>query len=96
MTSDATGEAAGPAERRLVGVALNPAAPADVLLRLLASESAAVRMALCRDRVLLDPVVNAVEAHPDPYTRSLSAAVGRVRRRGPCGRVSERRPSSPC
>lgn len=66
-------DAAAPAERRLAGVALNPAAPVDVLLRLLAGESAAVRMVLCRDRVLPGAVVDAAVAHPDTYTRSFFA-----------------------
>lgn len=73
VNPEAIWEAAGPAERRLIGVALNPAAPVDVLLRLLASESAAVRMALCRDRALPDPVVDAVVAHPDGTTRGFFA-----------------------
>jgi hypothetical protein len=45
-------EAADLAERRLAGVVLNPSASEDVLLRLLADGSPAVRMVLCRDRVL--------------------------------------------
>ncbi|WP_326736835.1 hypothetical protein [Streptomyces sp. NBC_01022] len=73
MTPEQISESAGPAERRLIGLALNPAAPVDVLLRLLASESAAVRMALCRDRTLPDPVVDAVVAHPDGTTRGFFA-----------------------
>lgn len=54
-------------------MALNPAAPVDVLLRLLAGESAAVRMVLCRDRPLPGAVVDAVVDHPDRYTRSFLA-----------------------
>lgn len=54
-------------------MALNPAAPGDVLLRLLANESAAVRMALCRGRALPGPVVDAVVAHPDRRTRGFFA-----------------------
>ncbi|WP_240802818.1 hypothetical protein [Streptomyces sp. A0642] len=73
MTPEEISASAGPAERRLAGVALNPAAPVDVLLRLLAGDSAAVRMVLCRDRVLPGPVVDAVVAHPDRYTRSFFA-----------------------
>ncbi|MFI6893767.1 hypothetical protein ACIBM4_06625 [Streptomyces sp. NPDC050256] len=73
MTPEQVSESAGPAERRLTGVALNPAAPVDVLLRLLASESAAVRMALTRDRALPDPVVDAVVAHPDRWRRGFFA-----------------------
>ncbi|HEY9327242.1 MAG TPA: hypothetical protein VIS09_03205 [Streptomyces sp.] len=73
MTPEQTAESATPAERRLAGVALNPAAPVDILLRLLASESTAVRMALCRGRALPDPVVDAVVAHPDRWTRGFLA-----------------------
>ncbi|MFC9328436.1 hypothetical protein [Kitasatospora sp. NPDC057015] len=60
--------------RRLAGVALNPATGTDVLLRLLACDSAAVRMTLCRDRDLPEEVVDAVVAHPDHRTRSFFAA----------------------
>lgn len=73
MTPDDIARSATPAERRLAGLALNPAAPDDILLRLLAGESAAVRMVLCRDRALPDAVVDAVVAHPDTYTRSFLA-----------------------
>ncbi|MFC9845355.1 hypothetical protein ACFWFF_25305 [Streptomyces sp. NPDC060223] len=59
--------------RRLAGVALNPSAPDDILLRLLADGPAAVRMVLCRDRILPDAVVDAVIEHPDKYTRSFFA-----------------------
>ncbi|WP_232247286.1 hypothetical protein [Kitasatospora azatica] len=61
------------ADRRLAGVALNPAAPVEVLLRLLAVGAPAVRMVLCRDRDLPDAVVDAAVAHPDPRTRSFLA-----------------------
>ncbi|MEU1365783.1 hypothetical protein ABZ454_06570 [Streptomyces sp. NPDC005803] len=73
MTPEQIWAAAGPAERRLAGLALNPAAPVDVLLRLLADGSDAVRMVLCRDRVLPGPVVDAAVAHPDRDTRSFFA-----------------------
>ncbi|MFF2129011.1 hypothetical protein ACFVW1_27185, partial [Streptomyces olivochromogenes] len=66
-------EEADLAARRLAGLALNPATPQDVLLRLLAEGPAAVRMVLCRDRVLPDAVVDAVIEHPDTYTRSFFA-----------------------
>ncbi|MEU9200999.1 hypothetical protein [Streptomyces sp. NPDC048332] len=69
MAPEPISESAGPAERRLVGVALNPAAPVDVLLRLLADGPPAVRMALARDRVLPGPVVDAIVANPDGSTR---------------------------
>lgn len=59
--------------RRLAGVALNPSSPEDVLLRLLADGPPAVRMVLCRDRILPDAVVGAVLKHPDTRTRSFFA-----------------------
>ncbi|WP_299539305.1 hypothetical protein [uncultured Streptomyces sp.] len=59
--------------RRLAGVALNPSSSPDVLLRLLADGPPAVRMVLCRDRVLPDTVVEAVLRHPDTRTRSFFA-----------------------
>ena len=59
--------------RRLAGVALNPSAPQDILLRLLAEGPPAVRMVLCRDRILPDAVVDAVIEHPDNHTRSFFA-----------------------
>ncbi|WP_020129592.1 hypothetical protein [Streptomyces sp. 303MFCol5.2] len=61
------------ATRRLAGVALNPSAPQDVLLQLLAKAPLAVRMVLCRDRVLPEAVVDAVIEHPDHRTRSFFA-----------------------
>ncbi|MFE4260548.1 hypothetical protein [Streptomyces sp. NPDC056883] len=66
-------EAADLPARRLAGVALNPSSPEDVLLRLLADGPPAVRMVLCRDRILPDAVVDAVLKHPDTYTRSFFA-----------------------
>ncbi|SER08404.1 Leucine rich repeat variant [Streptomyces sp. yr375] len=59
--------------RRLAGLALNPSAPQDVLLRLLADGPLAARMVLCRDRVLPEAVVDAVIGHPDPRTRAYFA-----------------------
>lgn len=59
--------------RRLAGVALNPSAPDDILLRLLADGPPAVQMVLCRDRILPDAVVEAALAHPDTRTRSFFA-----------------------
>lgn len=59
--------------RRLAGLALNPSAPLDVLLRLLADGPLAARMVLCRDRVLPEVVVDAVIGHPDPATRAYLA-----------------------
>lgn len=61
------------ATRRLAGVALNPSTPQDVLLHLLAKAPLAVRMVLCRDRVLPEAVVDAVIEHPDHRTRSFFA-----------------------
>ncbi|MCX5403181.1 hypothetical protein OHA37_04705 [Streptomyces sp. NBC_00335] len=66
-------EAADLPARRLAGVALNPASPEDVLLRLLADGPPAVHMVLCRDRILPDAVVEAVLQHPDTRTRSFFA-----------------------
>ncbi|MFD8949731.1 hypothetical protein ACFV0B_12830 [Streptomyces xanthophaeus] len=66
-------EAADLPARRLAGVALNPSSPQDVLLRLLADGPAAVRMVLCRDRILPEAVVSAVLEHPDTHTRSFFA-----------------------
>lgn len=60
--------------RRLAGLALNPSASVDVLLRLLADASLAVRMVLCRDRDLPEAVVDAVIEHPDRRTRGFFAA----------------------
>ncbi|WP_327721778.1 hypothetical protein OG381_45025 [Streptomyces sp. NBC_00490] len=59
--------------RRLAGLALNPSAPESILLQLLAVGPLAVRMVLCRDRILPDAVVDAVIEHPDAYTRSFFA-----------------------
>ncbi|MGW0582088.1 hypothetical protein ACWD25_40565, partial [Streptomyces sp. NPDC002920] len=59
--------------RRLAGLALNPSAPEDVLLRLLADAPLAARMVLCRDRDLPVAVVDAVIDHPDTRTRSFLA-----------------------
>ncbi|WP_280882105.1 hypothetical protein [Streptomyces pseudovenezuelae] len=58
---------------RLAGLALNPATPETVLLRLLADAPLAARMVLCRDRILPDAVVDAVIEHLDRYTRSFFA-----------------------
>ncbi|MFI8266749.1 hypothetical protein [Streptomyces sp. NPDC085665] len=66
-------EAADLPERRLAGVALNPATPQDLLLRLLTDGPEAVRMVLCRDRILPDAVVEAALTHPDTRTRSFFA-----------------------
>ncbi|MDX3234595.1 hypothetical protein PV392_02595 [Streptomyces sp. ME03-5709C] len=73
ITPEGMWEAAGLPARRLAGLALNPAAPEDVLLRLLADGPPAARMVLCRDRTLPDAVVDAVVAHPDTYTRGFFA-----------------------
>ncbi|MGW4894944.1 hypothetical protein ACWEQL_22145 [Kitasatospora sp. NPDC004240] len=64
---------ADPPTRRLAGTALNPAAPVDHLLRLLADGPPAVRMVLCRDRELPGPVVDAIVAHSDPRARGFLA-----------------------
>ncbi|MFE2727856.1 hypothetical protein [Kitasatospora sp. NPDC059327] len=73
-TAEAIWQDADLPARRLAGVALNPNAGTDVLLRLLACDSAAVRMVLCRDRDLPEEVVNAVVTHPDHRTRSFFGA----------------------
>ncbi|WP_330300065.1 hypothetical protein [Streptomyces sp. NBC_00503] len=65
---------AGPAERRLAGLALNPAAPVGLLLRLLADGPPAARMALCGDRDLPVPVVDALLTHPDRWARAVFAS----------------------
>ncbi|WP_432031448.1 hypothetical protein [Streptomyces antibioticus] len=59
--------------RRLAGLALNPSAPDEILLRLLADAPLAVRMVLCRDRDLPEAVADAAVAHPDRCTRSFLA-----------------------
>ncbi|MFK4102930.1 hypothetical protein ACI2L1_23150 [Streptomyces sp. NPDC019531] len=59
--------------RRLAGLALNPSVPESALLWLLSDAPLAVRMVLCRDRILPDAVVDAVIEHPDTYTRSFFA-----------------------
>ncbi|MFJ3305153.1 hypothetical protein ACIPSA_18920 [Streptomyces sp. NPDC086549] len=59
--------------RRLAGLALNPSASEEVLLRLLADAAPAVRMVLCRDRELPEAVVDAVIEHPDRRTRGFLA-----------------------
>ncbi|MFF2045953.1 hypothetical protein ACFVVX_36585 [Kitasatospora sp. NPDC058170] len=73
-TAEEIWQAADLPARRLAGVALNPSAPTGVLLRLLACDSAAVRMTLCRDRDLPREVVDAVLTHPDARTRRFLAA----------------------
>ncbi|MDQ0956825.1 hypothetical protein QFZ66_000703 [Streptomyces sp. B4I13] len=72
-TPDEIWAAADLPTRRLAGLALNPSTPIDLLLRLLADAPLAVRMVLCRDRILPDAVVDAVVEHPDAYTRSFFA-----------------------
>ncbi|WP_031075160.1 hypothetical protein, partial [Streptomyces sp. NRRL WC-3742] len=56
-------------EARLRGVAANPGAPAEVLLRLLAPEGRAAWTVLCGERALPAEVVEAVLAHPEPSVR---------------------------
>ncbi|MFD9035704.1 translation initiation factor 2 [Streptomyces sp. NPDC059567] len=54
----------------LQGLAANPAAPVDVLLRLLDSGDGAVHSSLCRSRrEIPDEVVAAILTHPNPRTR---------------------------
>ncbi|MEU4349820.1 hypothetical protein [Streptomyces sp. NPDC023838] len=73
MTPHGARGPAGLPERRLAGVALNPAAPQDILLRLLTGGPPAARMALCRDRPLPGAVVDAALTHPDWRTRAFLA-----------------------
>ncbi|MER5794126.1 hypothetical protein [Streptomyces sp. NPDC001980] len=56
-------------EAWLRGVAANPAAPPDVLLRLLDPAAEAAWEVLCEGRALPAEVVDAVIAHPDPKVR---------------------------
>ncbi|MFJ8627877.1 hypothetical protein ACIRD3_34270 [Kitasatospora sp. NPDC093550] len=56
-------------EARLRGVAANPAAPSEVLLRLLAPQGRAAWAVLCGQRALPAEVVEAVLAHPDRAVR---------------------------
>ncbi|MFC9824499.1 hypothetical protein ACFWG6_27745 [Streptomyces erythrochromogenes] len=53
----------------LRGVAANPGAPAEVLLRLLDPAAGAARQLLCEERGLPDEVVDAVVAHPEAKVR---------------------------
>ncbi|MEU3775166.1 hypothetical protein AB0F11_18510 [Streptomyces sp. NPDC032472] len=57
----------------LRGVAVNPGAPADVLLRLLDPAAGEARMVLCQDRDLPAEVVDAIVAHPDRKVRRVFA-----------------------
>ncbi|MEU9998504.1 translation initiation factor 2 [Streptomyces sp. NPDC050848] len=69
MTSTTIGTPAA-----LEGLALNPAAPVDLLLRLLGPPYEAVWSALCRWRRELPPeVVDAIVAHPAPRARGALA-----------------------
>ncbi|WP_254710899.1 hypothetical protein [Streptomyces lunaelactis] len=55
----------------LEGVAVNPAAPVDVLLRLLEPEYEAVRSPLCTDRrEFPEEVVDAIAGHPELRVRA--------------------------
>ncbi|MGW3245352.1 hypothetical protein [Streptomyces sp. NPDC001070] len=69
ITSHWIWKTAGLVERRFAGLALNPAAPDDVLLRLLAHGPRVARVALCRHRALPVAVTEAVIAHPDKSVR---------------------------
>ncbi|MFE7099813.1 hypothetical protein [Streptomyces erythrochromogenes] len=53
----------------LRGVAVNPGAPAEVLLRLLHPAAGTVGRILCEERSLPDEVVDALLAHPDRRVR---------------------------
>lgn len=58
-----------PAELWLRGVAANPAAPSDVLLRLLSEQARTTWTILCEERELPADVVEAVLAHPERAIR---------------------------
>ncbi|MFJ4185057.1 hypothetical protein [Kitasatospora sp. NPDC089509] len=60
----------------LRGVAANPAAPSDVLLRLLAPEARAAWTVLCQERSLPADVIEAALSHPE---RAVRRAVARNR-----------------
>ncbi|RST19578.1 hypothetical protein E2C00_00735 [Streptomyces sp. WAC05374] len=53
----------------LRGVAANPAASSEVLLRLLAVQARGAWTVLCQERRLPEDVIEAVVAHPDPAVR---------------------------
>ncbi|SEG84278.1 hypothetical protein SAMN05216223_11541 [Actinacidiphila yanglinensis] len=57
------------AEMWLRGVAANPAAPSEVLLRLLAPAAGPARKILCEERGLPPDVIDAVIAHPERAVR---------------------------
>jgi hypothetical protein len=65
------------------GVAANPAAPPDVLLRLLHPAARAAWKVLCQERVLPADVIDAVIAHPE---RSVRRAFARNRHATPAQR----------
>ncbi|MFJ9945288.1 hypothetical protein [Streptomyces erythrochromogenes] len=67
----------------LRGVAANPGAPAEVLLRLLDPAAGAARQLLCEERSLPDEVVDAVVAHPEFKVRRSLARNAHV---APAGR----------
>ncbi|MFJ9846792.1 hypothetical protein ACIRYZ_41450 [Kitasatospora sp. NPDC101155] len=67
----------------LRGVAANPAAPSEVLLRLLAPQARAAWTVLCGERTLPAEVVEAVLAHPE---RPVRGAFARNRHAAPAQR----------
>ncbi|MFI1044262.1 hypothetical protein ACH4U3_00365 [Streptomyces griseoruber] len=72
-TPDELWKSADLTTRRLAGLALNPATPPDILLRLLLDGPLAVRTVLCGDRALPEVVADAVITHPDHLTRRFFA-----------------------
>ncbi|GAA2470882.1 hypothetical protein GCM10010406_03080 [Streptomyces thermolineatus] len=68
------------AEPWLRGVAANPAAPPEVLLRLLSEQARVARTILCEQRELPADVVEAVIAHPE---RSVCSSFARNRHAAP-------------
>lgn len=63
---------------RLEGLAANPSAPQDILLRILEHAEHRIRAALVHRAGVPDAVYDAVARHPDPRTRRLLAMDGRV------------------
>ncbi|GAA2455303.1 hypothetical protein GCM10010191_88030 [Actinomadura vinacea] len=68
----------GTHDPRLAGLARNASAPAEVLLRLLATGIDEVRFALCGRSELPDEVIDAILAHPDRTVRRSFAGNSRI------------------
>ncbi|WP_207400356.1 hypothetical protein, partial [Actinomadura fibrosa] len=63
---------------RLEGLAANPSAPEDILLRILEHAEHRIRAALVHRAGVPDAVYDAITRHPDPRTRRLLTMDGRV------------------